>query len=83
MTGLIWRDLPGRTKDVTDWSPFAAELRDHPKRWAIIRTCEKDTTARNLASKLRRDPPFAFASGEFEFAQRARDVYARFVGGAS
>ena len=63
------------------WAAEAAELRAHPKRWALLTEKITPDQARIFASQIRRGELVVFRSaGDWEARSIGIKVYARFVG---
>ena len=82
---LVWQDPPeshtGRPGAPRRWVEEAAELRAHPKRWALIKTMPEGSNARSFATQARRGDKAAFLPiGAWEFRVTGGDVYARYLG---
>lgn len=63
----------------------AAELRENPRRWAILSKARHSRQAASQASNIRRGHLYAFREGKWEAASRTVDgeyrVYVRYIGG--
>lgn len=87
---MKWEDPPTKRRNGGRKVLFQAEatkLREHPKRWAVIRTLKDSDTATasqratNLASSLKRGTYKGFAEPHlYEFTSRDGKVYARYIG---
>ena len=78
------RKPTNRPKQTTLWRGIAAELREHPGRWALVVAEDGYNYAGGLASQIERGSLSAFRPrGSFEAVTRTVGmvrVYARFVG---
>lgn len=85
MTGIVWQDPPapargGRGK-ARRWAAEAAQLRAHPKRWALLKPCTSAAEASSFKSSALKGTKVAFRPvGAWEFRVSGCDVYARYVG---
>lgn len=82
MTDLVWQDPPtpgGRRARA--FIEEAAELRSHPKRWALLKTFPTVTAARGFKSVATRGRKASFRpASDWEFRADGVDLYARFIG---
>lgn len=86
MTDIVWQDPPapalgGRGKPRA-WVAEAAQLKAHPKRWALLKTCKSRADASSFKhSALVAGRVVAFRPlGAWEFRVSGCDLYARYVG---
>jgi hypothetical protein len=63
------------------WTEEAAQLRENPKRWAVVYTKPTPTGAAQMANHVRTGTLRAFRpAGSFEAAARGCEVYVRYIG---
>lgn len=85
--GLVWENPPEKTP-TGQYADIAAALRDHPSRWALIKTFPTAQAKRGwtFSGAIRTGKLVDFRGGGFEAKARSVDgqvrVYARFVGAA-
>ena len=78
--------LPASFKPRTDWAAVAAQLREHPDAWAVVKVCRSRGNAATTAMRIRKGQiPLTCPAGHFDAESRLVDaeyrVYARYVGG--
>lgn len=84
MAELIWQDPPNRTGaggPPVKYQEEAAELRQHPKRWALLTTAATPRSANSLAGNARMGLRKAFLPvSDWEWKARGCEVYVRYIG---
>lgn len=87
MSDLIWQEPPPNVlagDKRHGWAVEAAELREHPKRWALLKTCDTARAAATFKSTARAGVKKAFRPvDEWEWRTDGPEVYVRFVGSGS
>lgn len=86
--GLVWEEPPAADSHKPDssskYQAEADEMRQNPKRWAVLATVKDRSQAYRLKSSVEKAKYPAFApAGSFEAVSRtngAVKVYARYVG---
>jgi hypothetical protein len=79
---LVWQDPPTPgDRPARAFVEEAAELRSHPKRWALIKTFNTRQGATVFKSAAIRGKKASFRpAGDWEFRVTGVDLYARFIG---
>lgn len=85
MTSIVWQDppapAPGGPGQPRRWRTEAAELRAHPKRWALLKTCKSAAAASSFKHSALRGRTVVFRPvGAWEFRVSGPDLYVRYVG---
>ncbi len=82
---LVWQDPPTpvrpRSSAPQAFVEEAAQLRSHPKRWALIKTFHRSQAASVFKSAAVRGKKASFRPvGDWEFRVTGPDLYARYIG---
>lgn len=81
-TEIEWRDPPRRGGSGTSadlWSVRLRPLMDRPGEWAMVRRFNVAATTATKASQLR-NGRLSIPDGEWEFAARGVELFARYLG---
>lgn len=85
---VAWRDLPpkpnnGGSRRSEEWTVIAAQLREHPGSWAVVKTARTRSNAGRIADEIKTAKNAAFTpAGAFDAAVRKGEsgefeIYAR------
>jgi hypothetical protein len=81
---LNWQDPPSGASPSTrghQWAEVTAALRGHPKRWLLLKTYPKATTAATAKYRAKHGGVAAFRPAEdWEFLVSGCDLYVRYIG---
>ena len=79
---LVWQDPPEPPPpSPRAFLKEAAELRSHPKRWALIKTFNSSRAAAVFKSAAIRGVKASFRPpSDWEFRTTGADLYARYIG---
>jgi hypothetical protein len=78
VTAIVWKDPPIKERS---WEARLKPLLSEPGRWALVNESPTEATARTVTWRLnKRTYKVPQPDDLWEFEQRGREVYARFLG---